>query len=192
MAFALSEAMSLRHLSDYMNKDFDVVSQSMRLVLVLVRAADEELYAFLERAKVEPFFSTSWLITWFAHDVKCVDEVARIYDALLASHPMMCFYICAAVCIYTAVCRAFWCWCTHNAVFLPCVLQYVVHLRDELFGCDCDFAAVHNLLVHAPATHGVPFETLLPCADELMEAVPVARLKTMCDETLTDLIAADK
>lgn len=98
LAFALSEAMSLRHLSDYMNRDFDVVSQSMRLVLVLVRAADEELHAFLKRARVEPFFATSWLITWFAHDVKSVDEVARIYDALLASHPMMCFYLCAAVC----------------------------------------------------------------------------------------------
>lgn len=71
-------------------------------------------------------------------------------------------------------------------------LQYVVHLRDDLFGCDCDFAAVHNLLVHAPVTHGVPFETLLPRADALMEAVPVSRLKTMCDETLTDLIAADQ
>lgn len=68
----------------------------------------------------------------------------------------------------------------------------MVYLRDELLSGDCDFAAVHNLLVHAPARHGFPFELLLARADELFEQVPVSRLKTLCDPEVRELIAANK
>lgn len=97
LTFALTEAMSHAYLSDYMTKDFDTVSKSMRILMTIVKLVDKELYAFLKKSKIEPFFATSWLITWFAHDIKNVDEIARIFDALLCSHPMFCFYVCAAV-----------------------------------------------------------------------------------------------
>ncbi len=97
LAFALSESLSINYLSDYMTEDFDVVSKSMRLLMVLVQVADKELFAFLQKSKIEPFFATSWLITWFAHDIRNADEVARIYDAFLCSHPVFPFYVCAVV-----------------------------------------------------------------------------------------------
>ncbi len=65
-------------------------------------------------------------------------------------------------------------------------------LRDELLKGECDFAAIHNLLVHAPAKHGFPFETLLQRADELLLMIPVNRLKTLCDRELLDLIISNK
>ena len=43
------------------------------------------------------YFHRSWLITWFAHDVKKINDIARIYDAILCSHPLYSFYLCAAV-----------------------------------------------------------------------------------------------
>jgi len=97
LAFSPAEATSTHFLVDYMTEDFDAVSKSMRLLMLLVKHADRELHTFLVRSKIEPFFATSWLITWFAHDIRSAEEVARIFDALLCSHPMFSFYVCAAV-----------------------------------------------------------------------------------------------
>lgn len=54
--------------------------------------------------------------------------------------------------------------------------------------CECDFAALHNLLVHAPNTFGFPFEKILPRADEFFEKIPINKLKTLCDGELLKLI----
>ena len=44
------------------------------------------------------FFShSSWIITWFSHDVKNINDIARMYDVLLSSHPLLIYYLCAAV-----------------------------------------------------------------------------------------------
>lgn len=97
LAFAVSEGVSRNYVSDYMCKDFEVVGRSMKLLMCIVKIANPTLYKFLNNAKIEPFFATSWLITWFAHDVKTIEVVARLYDVLLCSHPIFIFYICAAV-----------------------------------------------------------------------------------------------
>jgi hypothetical protein len=97
LAFALAEVASTSFFQDYMTPDFDVVSKIMGLIMVLIKATDAKLYAHLEQAGVQPFFATSWLITWFSHDVKKISDVARIFDALLCSHPLFSLYICAAV-----------------------------------------------------------------------------------------------
>jgi hypothetical protein len=97
LSFAVAEAVSLVFLKDYMMEDFEVVSHTMRIMFVILKYADRELHDFLMRAQMEPYFATSWLITWLSHDVKSLDELARIFDTLLCSHPMFSFYICAAV-----------------------------------------------------------------------------------------------
>ena len=97
LAFALTERVSRRYLADYMQKDFSTMCQFMPILMVLLRAADEQLHSFLSKAGLESFFATSWLITWFAHDVRSLDSMARIFDVLLSSHPMHCYYLCVAV-----------------------------------------------------------------------------------------------
>eukprot|EP00730_Choanoeca_flexa_P007275 TRINITY_DN12306_c0_g1_i1.p2 TRINITY_DN12306_c0_g1~~TRINITY_DN12306_c0_g1_i1.p2 ORF type:complete len:219 (+),score=36.58 TRINITY_DN12306_c0_g1_i1:857-1513(+) len=50
-----------------------------------------------DRAGLEPSFAISWVITWFAHEVESLDELQRLFDFLLASHPLMVLYLSAAV-----------------------------------------------------------------------------------------------
>ena len=68
----------------------------------------------------------------------------------------------------------------------------MIHLREELLQGECDFAAVHNLLVHAPARQGFPFEALLRSADDMFDKLPVNRLRTLCDAEVQSLIASNK
>ena len=51
-------------LSAHFTVDFLVLSKAMRLIMTLIKAHDPQLYAFLSSANVEPYFATSWLITW--------------------------------------------------------------------------------------------------------------------------------
>jgi hypothetical protein len=97
LAFAISEYISLHYVSDYMKENFETVSKFMHILLVIIKANDPELYNHLEKAKMEPYFAISWLITWFSHDVKGLDAIARIYDVFLSSPPIYCFYLCAVV-----------------------------------------------------------------------------------------------
>lgn len=39
----------------------------------------------------------AWVLTWFAHDLKDINTVSRLYDVLLGAHPTLILYICAAV-----------------------------------------------------------------------------------------------
>ena len=135
-----------------MRSDFHIISKVLPLVMVLVQSADEELFTHLQTAGVEPFFATSLLITWFSHDLKCVDEISRVFDALLCSHPSFCLYLCAA---------------------------FVIHHRDKILEVECDFASLHSFLVNAPTNLGVPFEEILFCADFLFKRVPPSKLVAM-------------
>ena len=106
LAFTLTEHTSLRYLADYMQKDFSTMCQFMPILMELLRAVDGQLHSFLCKAGLECFFATSWLITWFAHDVKSLDSIARIFDVLLSSHPMHCYYLCVAVRTSMYVCMS--------------------------------------------------------------------------------------
>lgn len=97
LAFALTDVVSCTYFTDYMAKNFDDVSRFMQILMVLLKFTDSTLYNFLRAAQVEPYFAISWIITWFAHDVKSIDSIARIFDVMLSSHPMYCYYLCAAV-----------------------------------------------------------------------------------------------
>jgi hypothetical protein len=40
-----------------------------------------------------------WIITWFSHDIDDVEVAARVFDFHLATHPLMCAYMSAALVI---------------------------------------------------------------------------------------------
>ncbi len=106
IAFALAEVISRDYISDYMNCDFEVVGKSMKMLFVIIKASDSVLHRFLMNAGVEPYFATSWLLTWFSHDLSFISDAARVYDALLCSHPLFCYYLCAAVSSILAHCSS--------------------------------------------------------------------------------------
>lgn len=208
LAFAVADRMSTRFLSDYLKPDFEVVSKMMRILFVILKVADRQLHQFLHDAKMEPFFATSWLLTWFSHDLKSVDEIARIFDALLCSHPLFSFYVCAVVRLVCTIERVA---ASSTITFIIMIIivititayhldltlvlfcpflikQYVVSLKKEIMKVECEFAAVYNVLVHAPSQYGFDFENLLPLADDLFRRIPPHKLGPQCDSELTQLI----
>lgn len=80
-----------------MRENFDSLMDIMKLLFVLVEEIDPELYKYLAAAKAEPYFSISWVLTWFAHDVSALEDIARVYDAILCSHPSYIIYLCSSV-----------------------------------------------------------------------------------------------
>ena len=70
LAYATTEVLCDKYLFDFMRKDFSSLSKTMKLILVLVRCDDDSLANFLESSGTEPYFATSWLITWFSHDIR--------------------------------------------------------------------------------------------------------------------------
>ena len=165
LAFALARPISKLFLADYMRKDFEIVSQFMSIVMTIIKLHDRQLYDYLEAASLEPYFATSWLITWFSHDDRNLESISRIFDVLLSSHPAYCFYLSAA---------------------------YVISIRDSIFQVDCEFGELHNFLVHAPRTHGFHWDDCVQQADSLFISIPIHKLITRCDEAVWDLIKQNK
>ena len=97
LAFATAEVACNHFISDFMTVDFEIISKLMTLILRLVGSTDEILDEFLKKASIEPFFATSWFLTWFAHDICDIDVLACIFDALLCSPPIYILYLCTAV-----------------------------------------------------------------------------------------------
>lgn len=74
---------------------------------------------------MEPFFCLSWILTWFAHDVRDTALVKRLFDAFLVGHQ--------ALPIYAALAMM-----THP------------YNREVIMETDCDFAALHQCLASLP------------------------------------------
>lgn len=104
LAFAISESICRNYIADFMRVDFRELCQFMRLIFDIVKLKDKKLYKHLKKARVEPYVALSWLITWFAHDVKSLDEIARVYDAILSSPPIFTLYLCAVVSLPFSIC----------------------------------------------------------------------------------------
>ena len=49
----------------------------------LIRFADPELFTHLEASLTEPYFATSWLITWLSHDIREYSTVPVPVSVLL-------------------------------------------------------------------------------------------------------------
>ena len=75
------------------------VVELLSLLFPLLRRLDAPLAAHLEEAGLgegPPIFALAWLITWFAHGVSALPTAARLFDAFLASHPLLPLYAAAA------------------------------------------------------------------------------------------------
>jgi len=111
--------------------------------------------ALAARAARDAHFSThfavSWALTWFAHSVPSLPAIQRIFDALLASHPLMYLYFGAAA---------------------------MMASRSIVLAGPCDYAEVHRLLSALPALSrpvgegGVAVPILLKAARALAARLP--------------------
>ena len=80
--------------------------QSIHLLLCLhPLQTDEELAQCIRKSGILPYFALSWYITWFAHDVHQLPQIARLFDLFMASHPIMPLYV-GAVAMKVDFCEA--------------------------------------------------------------------------------------
>jgi len=120
-----------------------------------------QVHSFLDRAGVHAYFSLSWVITWFAHDIFDLNTVARLFDVFLSSPPTFPLYLSAAI---------------------------VLHRKESLLQTECDFALVHDFLSHIPAD--LPYDEIVCQAQEMFIAFPPDRLVKVGDRSLPSLMSS--
>lgn len=64
----------------------------------------------------------------------------------------------------------------------------MIHLRAEILASECEFTAVHDVLMRSVREQGFPVEKLIAQADVLFARTPPDVLKKLCDQELQKLI----
>uniref|UniRef100_K3WBN5 Rab-GAP TBC domain-containing protein n=1 Tax=Globisporangium ultimum (strain ATCC 200006 / CBS 805.95 / DAOM BR144) TaxID=431595 RepID=K3WBN5_GLOUD len=151
-AFCALERVSSSYHREAMGTGFETVMQVTRLLFPLVDAEDSALFAYMCQSGVEPFFALPWMITWFAHQLQRFEDVTRLYDVFLVSHPLFCLYVSAAL---------------------------ILEARVRILKCDCDFGTMHSLLSKLPQTMDV--EKVIARATMLIHTISPAQLLQLSD-----------
>ncbi|KAL4125210.1 hypothetical protein PRIC2_008795 [Phytophthora ramorum] len=139
-----------------MRSGFEQVMATTRLLFPLLDAADEVLFQHLYESGVEPFFALPWLITWFAHQLRRFQDVARLYDVFLVTHPLFSLYVSAAV---------------------------VLESREKILRCERDFGTMHGMLSNLPLTMDV--EKVIARALVLFHQLPPEQLRRRSEVDIT-------
>ena len=102
LAFYCADAFSRFLLLDFLHLSFDqglipLFSMSANLLKIV----DEELYMLItcDESQPIPLFMTSWPLTFFSHDIENLDCCRRMFDFILAEHPLIIVYICVSLII---------------------------------------------------------------------------------------------
>ncbi|KAK9844193.1 hypothetical protein WJX81_007703 [Elliptochloris bilobata] len=98
-AYVVLRRLARCQLRDSTRPAMHAVVELLGLLLPLLRRLDAQLAAHLEGVGLgdgPPVFALAWLITWFAHGVPALPTAARLFDAFLASHPLLPLYAAAA------------------------------------------------------------------------------------------------
>mmetsp|Transcript_3191 Transcript_3191/g.4790 ORF Transcript_3191/g.4790 Transcript_3191/m.4790 type:complete len:225 (-) Transcript_3191:11-685(-) len=94
LSVAVLKQLATFHLQDAMKSDFNSLTSALRgLLYSLLQYFDQELYYFLLDVGMNEDEMISiilpWLITWFSHDLHSLEVVSRLFDAFIASHPIL-------------------------------------------------------------------------------------------------------
>jgi hypothetical protein len=135
-SYLITERLSLLHIRDYLRPNLDTVIITLNLLFPLIQLMDQEIYSYLISSGVQSFFSLSWVLTWFAHNFSEFNIVARIFDFLLANHPIMPIYLIAALIKQLKT----------QILLLPCELTELHKFFQELSDAAVD---VPSLLIQA-------------------------------------------
>lgn len=94
-AYPILEHLARQQLRDATRPGLEPVVELLHLLFPIVRKCDPELHCHIQVNSIPPFFALSWYITWFAHNVDSQQQIARLFDLFLASHPLMPLYVAA-------------------------------------------------------------------------------------------------
>ena len=162
LTFAVVDIVCRRYLIDFMQKDLEDVIKLMTAIMSIISMHDEDLYKFLSDSGLHPTFATSWLLTWFSHDMKDINDLARLFDVLLCSDPSYIIYLCAA---------------------------YLLHFKDDIMQNECDFPTIHQFTTKIlPNQYGFPLEDMIALADVMFRKTSPNFVKKMVEPELLELL----
>ena len=125
VTYQAAEHLSLMHIRDSLHPTLDTVVSSLSLIFPLLRLQDESLWRLVTDSGVQSFFTLSWVLTWFAHNVDRLAVVQHYFDFFLSQHPAMPIYVVVALILTQR--------------------QALLALRTEAGGEPIDASAVHAL-----------------------------------------------
>ncbi|KAH9916946.1 rab-GTPase-TBC domain-containing protein [Epithele typhae] len=97
MHLPVVEKLSLHRVRDSMGPNLDPVVGLLRILKNLLRLADSQFAATLERTAPLPYYALSNLLTLFSHDVPTLPLIQHIFDYLLSRPPIAVVYLAAAL-----------------------------------------------------------------------------------------------
>ncbi|RUS33460.1 rab-GTPase-TBC domain-containing protein [Jimgerdemannia flammicorona] len=97
LAILAAENVAMFFLRDGMLDSIDPVSRQLSLVTTLLKLENPGLHEFLMNANIMPFYTLSWVLMWFSHDLTDFDKVMRLFDLFMASTPLMPIYVTCAI-----------------------------------------------------------------------------------------------
>lgn len=86
------------YLLDHNNKYFPYIFL-IEAIDFLIKILDKDAHDDLKRIlkNPEPFWTSSWISSWFSNEAKEINIGLRIMDYLIVSHPLAILYLCAQV-----------------------------------------------------------------------------------------------
>ncbi|TPX63789.1 hypothetical protein SpCBS45565_g06364 [Spizellomyces sp. 'palustris'] len=98
LASACLEPLALFYLRDFMAPSLQSSMNQISLLFPLIALVSPATHDFLSSIEgFLPYFCLSWVITWYSHDIDDLSQIARLFDFLIASNPLMPVYLAAAV-----------------------------------------------------------------------------------------------
>ncbi|KAJ1919611.1 GTPase-activating protein gyp8 [Mycoemilia scoparia] len=146
-----TESAALFFVRDAMGDNLETIRTQLSLIYTLLENEDPELHTLLDQLAIPPFFAISWVLSWFAHDLVDLNDMARLYDFFMSSSPLAPIYVAASL---------------------------VSHNRSKILGSEPEFAVVHALLVGLPQGNN-DWAEILARSSEWMEEYPLARLQEL-------------
>lgn len=90
--------LAILRIRDFLLPTIDAAVQQLLLLPDILRLADPPLWSHLRLAQhPRPFFALSGTLTMYAHDMRSLGAVARVFDVLLARSPSFSLYLFAAI-----------------------------------------------------------------------------------------------
>ncbi|XP_066907515.1 TBC1 domain family member 20 [Halyomorpha halys] len=143
LALRIMETLSTNHLRDCMEPTMEKTSLLLNYIFPLLKRLNPDLFSHLERSGAGTMFCLPWFLTWFGHSLNHYKDVVRLYDAFLATAPLVPLYLTAVIVNYRA---------------------------SELLQLEPDMATVHCFLSQLP--DDLPFDRLVSESVELFAKFP--------------------
>ena len=86
---------SLFRIRDYMLPSLSPALKHLQLIPAIIEKADSALREHL--GGIKPFFALAATLTLYAHDIQEYSDIARLFDFLLATEPVVSIYLFAAI-----------------------------------------------------------------------------------------------